>query len=627
LVQIGSGAPSAAEADFMIGTEQVAERKPTGTIASVAKIALASGLVLIAAIALAACVQAIESPLQNRPEKAVLAAGVLFAAVLVILPGLYMWRMGRRILPETASLAFLAACSLVMLATYFFWIREYVFFPADILIWSEGDFVNDILKLSLGYPLYTAPSNADSFHYVPGAQVLTWLLASLAGKGDSIPAYRVVQMVFTAAAAYVATLCCRRIVRLTNPASKAAANWLWFAFWYASFFLMATNSITNGFAHNLHGDALAQLANIAAFYLLLRYIEKPGWGVLAAMIALGPIGFLIKQNLLVWPVFFAVFLAIWGRSRTRLVVFSIAGAAACLATIGLCFAIWGQPFGYWVFYEMSTHPVSVLRSLQHALDSWAYFAAGLLGGIALLRGKPSGGLFGVWLIWLALIALETYTSGIEWLLNHLGPGSLMAGVWFLAALAALWDRMPESTRAREPEDWVFAGAMTAVVLFTFSGMGLVRIPLRPLSPDAWRYVHDIESQFQGWPADRILLDTGTWVYRKDRVIMKDRATSISTQAAGNVEVDFSAFLSRLAAKRYSKILVRDFHRPNCWYDNALWPRARGLRNAILDNYRETGSIRAAVPPNDVKQRAEDPQLFSEITILEPTTGTVQQGIQ
>ena len=87
----------------MIGTEQVAERKPTGTIASVAKIALASGLVLIAAIALAACVQAIESPLQNRPEKAVLAAGVLFAAVLVILPGLYMWRMGRRILPETAG--------------------------------------------------------------------------------------------------------------------------------------------------------------------------------------------------------------------------------------------------------------------------------------------------------------------------------------------------------------------------------------------------------------------------------------------------------------------------------------------------------------------------------------------
>jgi hypothetical protein len=106
--------------------------------------------------------------------------------------------------------------------------------------------------------------------------------------------------------------------------------------------------------------------------------------------------------------------------------------------------------------------------------------------------------------------------------------------------------------------------MAAVVLLAFSGMGLVRIPLRPLSTDAYRYVHDIESQFRGSPADRILLDTGTWVYRKDRVVMKDRATSISTQASGDVDVDFSGFLSRLAAKRYSKILVRDFHQPNSW---------------------------------------------------------------
>ncbi len=561
--------------------------------------------------------QRIESPLEGRPEKAVLAAGVLFAAILAIFLGAYIWRAGSRIRPESACLAFVAACSLVMLATYFFWIRAYVFFPADILIWSEGDFVNDILKFRIGYPLYTAPSNADSFHYVPGAQLLTWLLASLAGQGNSIPAYRVVQLLYTAAAAFVAMLCCRRILRLTNPASEAASSWLWSAFWYAAFFLMATNSITNGFAHNLHGDALAQFANLVAFYLLLRYIEAPDAAVLAAMVALGPLGFLIKQNLLIWPVFFAAFLAIWGRSRRQFLVFSLASAAACLATIGVCFAIWGRPFEYWIFYEMSTHPISVLRGLQHALDAWAYFAAGLLGGVALLRTKPAGALFGVWLIWFALIALEAYTSGIEWMLNHLGPGSLMAGVWFLAALAAVWDRSVSSPSGREPASWVYAGAIAAVVLLTFSGMGLVRIPLRPVSGDAYRYVHDIESQFQGLPADRVLLDSGTWVYRNSRVVMKDRATSISTQASGNVDVDFSGFLARLAEKRYAKILIRDFHQPNCWYDNAVWPRARGLRQAILDNYRETGSIPAAIPPADVREHAEDPHMFSEITILEP----------
>jgi hypothetical protein len=611
----------------MVLTGQMTEKETLGTVASVAKMVLASILVLSAALALAACVQMIESPLQARPEKAVMAAGVLFAAVLVVLPGLYMLRLGRSLRPETVALAFLAACSLVMLATYFFWIRGYVFFPADILIWSESDFVNDILKLTVGYPLYTAPSNADSFHYVPGSQVLTWLLAALAGKGDSIPAYRVVQMVYNAVTAFVATLCCRRIIHLTIPSSKAAANWLWAAFWYASLFLMATNSITNRFAHDLHGDALAQLVNITAFYLLLRYVEKPGWGVVAAMIAIGPIGFMVKQNLLIWPVIFAAFLLVWGRSRTRFFVFTATSAALCLATIGICFAVWGRPFGYWIFYEMSTHPISVLRSFQHALDSWAYLAAGLLGGVFLLRGKPAGSLFGVWLISVALFALECYTSGIEWLLNHLGPGSLMAGVWFLAALAALWDRMLQSTRAPDPVDWAYAGAITIAVLLAFSGMGLVRIPLEPLSPDAYRYVHDIEDQFKGQPADTILLDTGTWVYRQQRVIMKDRANPISSQASGNVDVDFSGFLSRLAAKRYAKILIRDFHKPDCWYDNAVWPRKRDLRQAILENYRETGSIPGVLPPNDVKQRAEDPHLFSEITILEPITDSSQQPRQ
>ncbi len=63
--------------------------------------------------------------------------------------------------------------------------------------------------------------------------------------------------------------------------------------------------------------------------------------------------------------------------------------------------------------------------------------------------------------------------------------------------------------------------------------------------------------------------------------------------------------------------MRDFHKPNCWYDNAVWPRHRQLRDALEASYRETGSIPAAVGPREVKDWAEDPHLFSEITILEP----------
>jgi len=576
----------------------------------------AAALVLATSLALAACIQALSTHFGSRPEKAVSIIGVLFVVILAVATGAYVLRLGRNARPETASLVFLTACAGVLVATYFFCTSGYIFFPADILIWSEGDFVNDMLKFSVGYPLFTSPLNNDSFHDVPGPQLLTYLLAWITGHADSIPAYRVIQVAFTAAAAFVATLCCHRLLRIARPDSQAAKGWLWNAFWFAALFLIATNSITNRFSHNLHGDALAQLVTMIAYYLLLVYAETRSRRVLVAMALMGPVGFLAKQSLLIWPVFYAGFLALWGSGWKRAILFAVAAAGLCAVTIGACYAIWGQPFWYWIFVEMKSHPISPLRSFQHILDSWAYFVAGLLGGVALLRNKRAPALTGAWLIWLALITLECYTSGIEWMLNHIGPGSLIAGVWFLTALTCLEDKA-RSSESGDLQAWLNAGAVTATVALVFSGMGLVRIPLNPISPDTYRYVHDIETQFQGRKTDQILLDTGTWVYRKDRVIMKDRATSVSTQAAGDVEGDFSKFLSRLAAKRYARILVRDFHQPNCWYDNAVWPRHRQLRQALMASYRETGSIPAAKGPSEVKDWAEDPHLFSEITILEP----------
>ena len=33
-----------------------------------------------------------------------------------------------------------------------------------------------------------------------------------------------------------------------------------------------------------------------------------------------------------------------------------------------------------------------------------------------------------------LLIVEVYTSGVAWMLNHIGPASLIAGVWFLAGM-------------------------------------------------------------------------------------------------------------------------------------------------------------------------------------------------
>jgi hypothetical protein len=579
-------------------------------------VALAAVGTLAAALALAACVQALQARMPQA-EKAVMATGMLFAVILAAAPGLYVLRMRRSAQPEVAGLAFVAACSVVLLATYFFCARGYVFFPADIWIWSESGFLNDILKFSTGHPLFTAPANLDSDHYMPAAPLLTYLLAWMAGKGGSIAAYRVIQVIYTALAAYLATLCCRQILRVAWPESRIGNAWGWNVFWYAALFLIAANSITNRFVHNLNVDALAQMANMAAFYAVLVYIETRSRRVLVVMALLGPLGFLIKQTLLIWAIFYGGILVVWGDSRKRLVVFAALTSALFLAIVAAGYSAWSGAFVFWILQELSKHAISPLRAFQHVLDSWTYFAAVLLGGVAVLRGRKLDALFGTWLISLGLLSLEAYTSGIEWMLNHMGPGCLMAGVWFLAGLASFWSSEGEFDRVARPERWIRSAAVTASLALMFGGLGMVRIPLNPVSADTYRYVHDIEREFQGRPPNEILLDVGTWVYAKDRVIMGDRAPAVGMLAMAREGNAFADLRSRLEARRYSKILVRNLHEPDFWYENDIWPRPSGLRDVLLDNYRETGHIRAASGPKEVKNWAEDPYLFGEIAILEP----------
>ena len=575
--------------------------------------ALSSAGVVGAALALAGSIAMLQTG--QSSQRAVLDTGIFLAAILAAVPAAYVLRKRSSALPGTAGLAFLTACAISLLAIYFFWVSSYVFFPADILIWSEGDFLNDILKFSVGYPLYSPQVNNDSLNYVPGAQLLTYLLVWIAGKTASIPAYRIVQVGYAALAAFIATLCCRRILRLAFPEMRILDGGLWTVFWYAGLLLIATNPITNRFTHNLHADALAEVANLAAFYLLLRYIEAPTRGVLTAMVVMVPIGFFIRQNALIWAVCYFGFLAVWGRSWKRLAVFTAATAALYSASIAVCYALWGEPFFYWVFSMLTKHALSPLRSFEHLLDAWAYFATLLLGGVAILRGRNSDLLLGAWLASLLVLAAETYTTGIAWTLNHMGPGSLLAGVWFMAGLTSVWD-LATGSRTRGAQDWIRAGALTATVALLFSGWGVIRIPLRPISEDAYRYVRDIEKEFQGQPASQILLDAGTWVYWKQRVIMRDRSPSIGERGYSGAG-DFSGILSRIAAKRYSKILVRDYHAPDFAYEHYLWAKPSGIRQAMLDNYREVGRIRAAEGPAAVKDWAEDPYFFGEIAILVP----------
>jgi hypothetical protein len=245
------------------------------------------------------------------------------------------------------------------------------------------------------------------------------------------------------------------------------------------------------------------------------------------------------------------------------------------------------------------------------LDVWLYVAIGILGGLALLRSDRAHILTGAWCIWLIIMLLQIYTSGIAWMLNHIGPGCLIAAVWFVAGLGLMLPR--NEFHALSGMQHIFA---VFVIALLFNGLGFVRVPMPALSQDSLRYVRAIENEFAGHPADRVLLDAGSWVYTKQGVVMKDRAPCIGERGYSETG-DFSGILSRIQEKRYSKILVRNLHEDDFWYDHSSWRQSSGIRHALKNNYHETGTIKAADPPLSVRDRAYSPYLFSEITILSP----------
>jgi hypothetical protein len=151
----------------------------------------------------ASLIWAAHNSLPQAPERAVqVVAGALLAVLAVPVAGCLVRRNGWNE-PRRLSLIVLAIVGVWFLGIYLYWVAPYVFSPADILIWSEGGFVTDIVKWRTGYPLYSAPQNNESFIYTPGAQLLTYFLAWLVGQATSIPAYRLIQVGFTLLAAVV----------------------------------------------------------------------------------------------------------------------------------------------------------------------------------------------------------------------------------------------------------------------------------------------------------------------------------------------------------------------------------------------------------------------------------------
>jgi hypothetical protein len=198
-------------------------------------------------------------------------------------------------------------------------------------------------------------------------------------------------------------------------------------------------------------------------------------------------------------------------------------------------------------------------------------------------------------------------------------------MWFLAALTRL-------ASAERTLSWARAGVAVGLVCLVYAGMGLLWLPVNPLPADAYRYVAEIEKEFNGIPADKVLLDFGAWIKARDGIIMRDAAPGIGSRGASRVQADFSGLLGRLSDRFYEKVLVHNLDAPEFPYDNrsGWWSQPTGIREVLRENYREVGRIKAVAGEKRFMMLSFEPvpwtavrNGFQEITILVPrqTTGT------
>jgi hypothetical protein len=548
----------------------------------------------------------------DSPERAVVLTGIVFAASGAVLSLGWFSVKGWNLTMDVASFGAFTVVLVLLVAAFFAAELRAILFRADTLIWAESPFVNDIIKFRTGNgPLYGAPSDLDSFWYTPGSPFLTWALASVVGMGESIPAYRVIQVLFVVAAVVLGVRSATLIRRLRGGARQALP---WSIAWFLLLFLAATNTLTNPFNHLLHNDALGLLVCAACFLVIVEYAVRPRAMLLAAMVLLPAAGFLVKQSLAIWCALFGAWLLVFARPFRfwRAVLVGAGGLALVIALYAGGIGLWGEDFRYWIIEGLGKHTVSPLRSIEHAIAGWAFWVAGIWGGWVLLRGDRAPVLLGLWMVWATLFAIETYTSGIAWMMNHMGPGSFLGIVWLCAALPEVWPAAQRADGGRAL-GWLRAGFVTAIALFALSGFGAIRVPVASLPRDADRYATSIEREFDGRPPESVLLDHGSWPYLHDGIVQKDRSAAAGEAGFTGV-ASFGEFLKRVRMHHYDRILVRDLHSGDFMYDYASWEHSSGVRDSLLRYYRE-----AKVIPG-VEGVPDNPWLRA-ISVLEPRIAT------
>lgn len=545
------------------------------------------------------------------PGSNLLPQALIGGALLLLLLFAHRVRFAPSELPEPplrAGIWLLVLVSLALVAVFLYSVWPVVTLPYDLSSWSDSLFVMNVIKLQTGSTLYLPAGDNNTNPYTFGAPVLTYAMARILGQPTSIPVLRLIQLFYLAVCALFAGSAAGHLVRLAAPERFAKLPRAWGLFFVLSSFLFATNSETTAFNIFLHNEPMATMATAIGFWLLLKYSLTQNSRWLWVMALFPTIGFFVKQNLVVWLAVYVVYLWFEGAlSLRRQLGFLMVSVLVLGGAIGLCLAVWGEPFRYWIFRVLSEHEVSVVRMVYRFADAGWHIAVGFASGLVLLRSDSSSRLLGIWLGWLILTLGGLYAAGVSSYTIYLGPATLVGGCFLLAAVAKHWPT--DSTGTSRGAAWTQAALLAALVLTIFGGLGHPRRPVTRVSADFARYIGEIEAEFEGHPPDRVLLDIGDWIYLRHNVVMKDRAIMVGTHRRTMLDREF---LQRVEQQQYDKILVHIMPTGRFLYDLGLAGERR--KEVILTYYREVRRI-PKVRGMDTWRYA--PMTLGEIVVLEP----------
>ena len=499
--------------------------------------------------------------------------------------------------------------AIVLIVFYLQVIIPYMWFPADLLMWGETDFVGNIIRLRGGYPMYSPAADINSSTYPPLASIITYGIAVLFRLPIEVPVLRFIQLGYVTATALVGVLCWRMLREQLFPDAGQTHEVRWLLLTALMLFLAATSPDTGSYVFMLHTDAMSLLWSVCTFALLLWYLSRPSHSRLLLLSLAPAVGFLIKQYLLIWaPIAFFTLLIDNPRKIGRLVELFLVTTACTGLALWIAYLLWGPNFVFWVFeviggarssigFSAGGFEMSVPRAIDHLLRAWAPLGLGLAGGWLLLnRNNLPRRAIALWLPWLLLVAAEAMTSGTGWgALYHFGPAVVIGTLWLLVVLPEVW---PESTgTAMHP----LARSAWGLVALTVACLALGAVPSghaglqrywkRHAPEGMFAFAEAIEAEFAGYKSADVLMDWGNWIYLRDNHLALDRAIAMGDfPTVGRYDL-IEPLLNRIRERKYRKIILHDYQGVGFNYDWGYLEQPTGVRAALEENYREVRVIK------------------------------------